>query len=514
MEVMDLQNRKQQIRTMSSIPFSMQPLSAELLNAVDVVLQNFVLSGKTKIHSKRQTLQSILHQLILAGLTNRTVADSRDTGARFKEGKTFWSPVSVETRISLWDQLIEEGYAELGVRGSEGSKKVTRYLATGKLMELVSGYSVPALFASSANEASSKSNSPFTWIIGRKGKIDPESLTAIPKADQKVPLLLPAPDSPMWESLQVADRFISMINSKTRQYKWEVTSSWGRPSPVDTDLRQIHRNQWGLFSRLYGRGNLHYQWLDKNLRRTPTVDGQPTVELDFSCMLLRMLYHSCNMKAEGDLYQVSPDMTATARSLIKAASIRMLFCKDQKDAVLSIKRDRELKQERSLLKAQQMTVEQLVEQIIDYHRPVARHFFGDIGAKLITKESLIMLNFLVWMMICGIPVLSVHDAIICREADVGFCAELLCGIYRAFNHNYPPEIKRVTATSKELLRPSTTESWNLNAVFNPPWPGSALWRPKGKPQTTAPKSIGIPETPITYPNPSYCPSDLRNRPQC
>jgi len=56
-------------------------------------------------------------------------------------------------------------------------------------------------------------------------------------------------------------------------------------------------------TRLYTGFPRSTQNMPKAQRATITIDGSPTVELDFSCFNIRMLYHSERLDPKGDLYR-------------------------------------------------------------------------------------------------------------------------------------------------------------------------------------------------------------------
>ena len=84
------------------------------------ILSELYLTG-CKIDQKKLLATQIIHNLVETGLTSSCVADSRD-----------WNVASV--RIPIWDHIVEAGYARVCV-GSESSGKVTRYRATGRLLD-------------------------------------------------------------------------------------------------------------------------------------------------------------------------------------------------------------------------------------------------------------------------------------------------------------------------------------------------------------------------------------------
>jgi hypothetical protein len=75
-----------------------------------------------------------------------------------------------------------------------------------------------------------------------------------------------------------------------------------RPELIQADLyRQFNNGSFEQGGRLYGGW-----WINtpKALRRKITINGEPTVELDFSGCAIRMLYHERGLDYQGDPYRL------------------------------------------------------------------------------------------------------------------------------------------------------------------------------------------------------------------
>ena len=100
------------------------------------------------------------------------------------------------------------------------------------------------------------------------------------------------------------DEWVQHWNGK-RKRKWEEEREGCRlyrPELIQTDLyRQFNNGSFEQGGRMYGGW-----WINtpKALRRKITINGQPTVELDFSGCAIRMLYHERCLECHGDPYRL------------------------------------------------------------------------------------------------------------------------------------------------------------------------------------------------------------------
>ena len=62
------------------------------------------------------------------------------------------------------------------------------------------------------------------------------------------------------------------------------------------------------------------------------------------------------------------------------------------------------------------TTKQLIEQILSRHSQIADQFFNpEVGMKCMETEGQILLETMRWGMQNNVPVLPLHDAVICRQ---------------------------------------------------------------------------------------------------
>jgi hypothetical protein len=188
--------------------------------------------------------------------------------------------------------------------------------------------------------------------------------------------------------------------------------------------RVYNRKSFALGGRAYGA--LH-QRIPKHLRSFIQIDGQPTVELDFSAYHILMLYHTEGIDYLDDPYEVceGPEMRAT----YKAVALVGINAENDRSAYGAI-RD-ELEDRGIPLPVGEKPLVRLVNTFRDTHKPIAKYLFSDIGLKLQKKDSDIMNSILMSLMDHGILGLSVYDSVIAAERYRDILYETMIREYEA-----------------------------------------------------------------------------------
>lgn len=170
--------------------------------------------------------------------------------------------------------------------------------------------------------------------------------------------------------------------------------------------RVYNRGKFNCGGRAYGA--LH-QSLPKEIRYFIHIDGQETVELDFSAYHILMLYHMEGIDYQQDPYTICEDKGM--RKVYKAVGLIAINAENEKSAYGAIREelaDRGL----PLPKRHKQPFVSLVNTFKQAHTPIEKYLFSDVGTKLQNKDSDIMNAILVRLMDMGIIGLSVYDSVI------------------------------------------------------------------------------------------------------
>ena len=186
--------------------------------------------------------------------------------------------------------------------------------------------------------------------------------------------------------------------------------------------RRFADETFRLHGRFYGAD---YQGLRKETRPTILIDGQPTVEPDFSAYHTRMLYHLSKIKYTDDPYDLF-NRNQILRAAVKALLNMAINAKTPSKArnafnkkINNIKQRRSHHEENEEMKKELsrsgLTTNELYDIICKAH-PVIQKFFGrNKGLKLMYKDSQIASDILMHFTKKKIPCLCMHDSFIVQK---------------------------------------------------------------------------------------------------
>jgi hypothetical protein len=206
----------------------------------------------------------------------------------------------------------------------------------------------------------------------------------------------------------------------------------GTNCSITCEYKRLHRvfNQksWKLGGRFYGS---EVQNLPKELRKCITLNGEPTVELDYSSMHLRMLYHLRGLETPGgDLYDFGED-----RTLNKLVALIVINCEPEHDEVRAVAakfRDKELRKRLGDEILKHKYIGDLINDFKATHAPIADDFASGAGLKLQYRDSLIMEDLLKHFVGKEVPIIPVHDSLIVPESHADEAGQVMNETYK--NH--------------------------------------------------------------------------------
>lgn len=192
---------------------------------------------------------------------------------------------------------------------------------------------------------------------------------------------------------------------------------------VDLTANRLHRvfNN-GSFEdggRFYGGW---WENIKGKYRHYITIDNKDTVELDYTGLHVRLLYAMEGIDYTEDPYNIGdPDR----RHIFKKALLTALNTKTRDTAIRAI---------RSELKEEPLgDLPQLLDNFLEKHKPIAKHFYSGIGIKLQHHDSMIAEEVMMNLTKLGIVVLPVHDSFICAKEHEQVLHDSMTEAYRKFN---------------------------------------------------------------------------------
>jgi hypothetical protein len=192
--------------------------------------------------------------------------------------------------------------------------------------------------------------------------------------------------------------------------------------PTTASLYRVFNDgSWGRGGRFYGGW---WQSLPKAVRQTITINGEPTVELDFKALHPRLLYHLAKqpVPADVDPYAMGEPWQDVDRGVLKVAF----------NQLLAITGDGTPKKPAKAQLPPGATYKALVNAIEVRHAPVDRWFRRGRASELQNLDARIAEGVLGYFTVAiGRPVLPVHDSFIVATRDERKLGETMCLAYRA-----------------------------------------------------------------------------------
>ncbi len=189
-------------------------------------------------------------------------------------------------------------------------------------------------------------------------------------------------------------------------------------------LRRIFNlESWKLGGRAYGA--YHQSMLRKPMRKNILIDGQQTVEIDYSAFHIRMLYHWERIDYTKDPYLEceGPEM----RDIYKAVGL-IAINTTAKKASGAIRK--ELDKRGLEPPKRDKPYASLVSRFRETHPDIEHHLFSGIGRTLQNIDSMIMNAILVRLMDNDILGLPVHDSVIVQHQHEAFTREVMTQDYK------------------------------------------------------------------------------------
>jgi uncharacterized protein YbdZ (MbtH family) len=330
-------------------------------------------------------------------------------------------------------------------RSPKGAPKMSRLLPTAELSRMAD--TDPWAFDPQTEEQ-------FVFLRNREDKRD---------------LLVDLAKLPSWHIAVETQRRLELINYVNTHF--DITYSPYLPLDFDfargrKRLRPVHKaiftDDWDKHGRLY-TGRYGHQSLRKIERKTIQFLGFPAVELDFSGLHTRILYHLKQIDFQEDPYKLWGKKTTPAQRHIAKTLLNVALNAPSREATINRcrletsnytggndergqplrKRGLALEQAHTLRLAYRRTGlswEAIYDLALKRHAPIADKFSSDAGLFLMRIDSSIALDVLYEFANQGLPCLSCHDSFIVAEQ---YASELRAAMMQFYfdRLNFWPVIK-------------------------------------------------------------------------
>jgi hypothetical protein len=186
-----------------------------------------------------------------------------------------------------------------------------------------------------------------------------------------------------------------------------------RINPMHRTYRRVFNGNLRLGGRWYGPW---WQEMPADLRRRITIDGRPTVEIDFAACQLRLLHAHCGCadplngyvrhpNPEIDLYRIS----GLDREMTKVALLTMINSDSRKQAKGALTSKLTERVGRRVASAH---ADELLDAVGRAYPDLRRYWFTGIGLELQSRDAEICTAVQRSMRELDLPVLSIHDGFI------------------------------------------------------------------------------------------------------
>jgi hypothetical protein len=161
------------------------------------------------------------------------------------------------------------------------------------------------------------------------------------------------------------------------------------------------------------------------------INGEPTVELDYSGLHIRMLYHLIEKDYRHECYVHDRSDTANKddRERIKLASLIVINSDDRQKAIRAI-HDQCRRKGIHYPAGEFGRYRSLVDDFEGFHEQISKYFLKGKGLELQYRDSTIMANILDRMTKQSIPALPVHDSVICPAQHENFLRQVMIEEYQ------------------------------------------------------------------------------------
>lgn len=160
-------------------------------------------------------------------------------------------------------------------------------------------------------------------------------------------------------------------------------------------------------------GRFYFHWTQRiksEHRKYITIDGRRTVELDYSCLHLSMLYGRENLiPPEGDLYAL-PGIDSCFRPIIKKMVNIAINAKNETSAMQAIRVDISEFEDKTGLVSPRPKI--ILEALKKTHSPIQKHLCSGYGVRLQNLDSSIAEQIMLSLAEDDICCLSIHDSFI------------------------------------------------------------------------------------------------------
>ena len=227
-------------------------------------------------------------------------------------------------------------------------------------------------------------------------------------------------------------KFVRTYNAALK----DVVVAYGS-MPIDPYLHRVFNGSMSLGGRFYGAA---HQTMKKQYRQHITIDGEPTVELDYSALHPSLLLWRTGGALSADPYTEIAGKAGITRELVKALLLRLINSENVSDfcRVVTSSGNESKKAEAEAGRADEWFIPDVptgykgadfVEAVEAAFPTLTGSFGGTIGLELQGIDSKLMADLLAECLSAGIVALPVHDSVIVPQSRADDAREIMFNCY-------------------------------------------------------------------------------------
>lgn len=244
---------------------------------------------------------------------------------------------------------------------------------------------------------------------------------------------------------------INKINRILKRHIIEIPAKFLENDEIGRRSYQQHYQSYNQsYYRVFNDGSLNFdaggrfychwsQQIKSEYRKFITIDGEPCVELDYSCLHISMLYALRGKSLpDGDLYEL-PGIPDDYRKLVKLAVNIYINVDSKKKAISALN-----KYGRAFYKKYPglpfIKCRTIFEAIENKHNDIRDDFAMKKGSYLQSLDSKIAENIMLHFAARDIPVLCIHDSFVIQARYKDELYKMMNEEYHKVFHRYPKGI--------------------------------------------------------------------------
>lgn len=176
--------------------------------------------------------------------------------------------------------------------------------------------------------------------------------------------------------------------------------------------------------------------LPRVIRKNLMINGEPVVEPDYSGLHIRMLYHLEGLEFKGECYVYPKEdgVNISEREKIKLAQLILINARTKRGAPRAVFNKLQ-GLDHSIKKIKD--IQPVIDQFMNFHGPIKHHLCSDKGVELQFLDSEIMLRVIQKAVELNIPIIPIHDSIVCSKQYDDTVKSIMRDEYKTIMSFYP-----------------------------------------------------------------------------